>query len=175
MRLASLSLALLLALSVACGGDNDSGASVNETEWMREVCKLIDESEAREQAFPEFAQNVQSLTLDQRKARAASLWPKQIAVHQEFVDDLRGLTPPPSARELHAAMIAFDQAIVTEVSRSLREIDQLFVSEQAVETNNARMRASDETTRRAVDAEFAAEPHLRGLYNTLDECSGPGR
>lgn len=72
-------------------------------------------------------------------------------------------------------MIAFDGASVRENRRNLSEIDQIFVTEQSIEANNARMRASDETTRKAVDDEFHEDPHLEGLYNTLDECRGPGR
>lgn len=96
MRLAVLCLVLVLGASAACGGDDAGSVSINETEWMRAVCTLIEASDARFRALPEANQPTAGLTVAQRKARAASLWPKQIELSERFIADGRTLTPPPN-------------------------------------------------------------------------------
>jgi len=176
---------IVLALApLACGGgDGAEPASVStsadaasltptaaEVDWMRGICAALSAHTARLGAIPVRSQRPDDLDLDQRRARAEILWRAQAASGEEFLKQIAALRPPARARDIQAAIVAEAESGLRELRRSLAEMDQIFVSVQTIEANNARLELAA-TGAMAVDRELRRVRALRFLFMSLPDCA----
>lgn len=91
-------------------------------------------------------------------------------LEENYVASANKITPPARAQAQQAGFIGIHAARITEMRRSIAEIDQIFASAAAVDANNARVKASDDAAIAKNDAEFNANPPIRELYLSLPDC-----
>jgi hypothetical protein len=184
MRAMRLLLPLLLCatltLAVACGGDDDDNGAptfapnatptTDVIEWMRATCERDSSFLSNQSAIPGYEQDTSQLPIEQRRERVETVWPAQLALYDAYLDSVDAVTPPERVDEIHAAIRARIESMRSEVQRSLDDIDEIFASQDSLQTNNARLMAAEQTGNDRVNALFDEQPALSDAFFSLPEC-----
>lgn len=169
-----LALALVALLLVACGG-SDKPESIDIGQWAAGYCEVLSKTKADEKSIDSQLGStpVSALSLEARKARAATMVRALDSSFKTARDSLAKIQPPPEASRLHlATIVRIDQKIKAN-AESGAAIEKA-QSERDIEASNARLSiAEDEShkawSKTAEDVERSS-PRVAAALNGVTGC-----
>ena len=162
-RIVGLGSALVVGLAIfvtACGGDG--GEPLDESEWAAQVCAVQQQSE------DDWLRGMLSpVTI----APGLSFLRSSAEAHQRAAEDLASITPPPSARAYHEALIEHEKEMEQAALAAIADLPDS-PSEEDVEASLDMYSAVSERTAMDGAAEWDSLPD--SAQAALNRCEGIG-
>lgn len=149
--------------------------TADEITWVESICTLDKVYVAGYERLPGRTTDLETLTVEQRRARAESVWEGMIRLEEAYLAGLARITPVAGAETLQQSMVGSGEETIADLQNALDNADAIFASVEALEANNLVLEQHELDRQQKIDSEFNAHPRLLERYDTHPTCPNSRR